>query len=227
MRRWLVRAGFVATVAAAPACGKKADAPAAPAATAGAAVAPGETPEQTAEKKAVEEVAKASLTAYRDKNIERLAELGPPGAKDKTIFIEPRNPNYERLLGDSTWRMRALKAWNGELAGMRIGTDVAQVRFADHPDNKGQVVAVELVKIEGKWRFHDLIEQDRGLYTHSTISFTLPTADELKKARAEAAAKHEGAAEAPKAGEAKVGGDAPAPAPEGAPTPAEPAPTAP
>ena len=217
MRRWMVRAGFLAVVAAAPACGKKAEAPAA-AAGATAAAAPAETPEQAAEKAAVEEVAKASLSAYRDKNIERLAELGPPGAKERTIFIEPRNPNYERLLGDSTWRMRALKAWDGELKGMRIGKDVAQVRFADHPDVKGQVIAVELTKIDGKWRFHDLIEQDKGLYTRSTITFSLPSAEELKKAR-EDAEKEKGAT--PPTAPAPTGADgAKAPmAPALAPTP--------
>ncbi|MFT7582776.1 MAG: hypothetical protein ACI9MR_004459 [Myxococcota bacterium] len=161
-------------------CGGKADpSPAKPAVTAKATPDPNAEAANAAEKAAVEKIASAALTAYRDKDITRLAELGPPSAGERTIFIEPRNPNYERLLGDSTWRMRSLKAWDGELKGFRIGEGAAQVKFGEHPDNPKQVVAVELLKTEGAWRFHDLVEQDRSLYNNNKLVITLPP--ELQK----------------------------------------------
>jgi len=108
----------------------------------------------------VERVALESLQAYRDKNLQKLAELGPPGARDKLIFLEPRNPNYETLLGDDTWRMKALKAWDGKLDKIARGLeDNALCWF--HEDEANQY-AVEVRKDDGRWYFFDLRQQPKG-----------------------------------------------------------------
>ncbi len=109
----------------------------------------------------VERVALESLKAYRDKNLAQLAELGPPGAKDKLIFLEPRNPNYQTLLGDDTWRMKSLKAWAGDkLSKLSRGVDDVALGWY-HEDETFQY-AVEVRKVDGRWTFFDLVQKDKS-----------------------------------------------------------------
>jgi len=136
-------------------CGKKEEAAPTTAAATGDKPAPRTI--DLSDNPKVEELALDSLRAYRDKNVERLAELGPPGAKDKTIFIEPRNPRYEELLGDSSWRMVSLKAWAGDkLIKLERGIDVAFGWY--HQDDKFRY-GVELHLDNGRWAFHDLVQR--------------------------------------------------------------------
>jgi len=142
------------------ACGKSE----APADGADATVAPGgdaaagKTIDLT-DNKEVERVALESLQAYRDKNLERLADLGPPKAREKLIFLEPRNPNYEALLGDSSWRMKALKSWDGKLLKVSRGVDDnALCWFYEDEANR---YAVEVRKDDGRWYFFDLRQQPK------------------------------------------------------------------
>ncbi len=83
------------------------------------------------------EVAYGSLLAYRSKNMERLADLGPPGAREKLIFIEPRNPHYEELLGDGTWQMKSLNAWDGKKESVKVrrGVDTAYGYYGEDAEN--------------------------------------------------------------------------------------------
>lgn len=85
----------------------------------------------------IAEVAFGSLLAYRDKNMERLADLGPPGAREKLIFIEPRNPHYEELLGDGTWQMKSLRAWDGKKESVKVrrGVDTALGYYGEDAEN--------------------------------------------------------------------------------------------
>ncbi len=152
MRRVLIAGVLWMLVAA---CGGKPE-PAAPA-TATQATAPAPKSIDLTDNPKVEQLAKDSLAAYRDKNVERLAELGPPGAKEKTIFIEPRNPRYEELLGDSSWRMQSLRAWDGQtLSKLERGVDVAFAWY--HQDDKHRY-GVELRLDNGRWSFHDLVQR--------------------------------------------------------------------
>ncbi|MFO0746439.1 MAG: hypothetical protein U1F43_12295 [Myxococcota bacterium] len=140
-------------------CGSKDQpAPAASAADGGAAApkAPGRTIDLT-DNAEVEKLAIDCLQAYKDKNLEKLASLGPPGAKEKLIFIEPRNPHYQELLGDDTWRMKSLKAWDGKtLAKVERGIDVA---FAWYGQDDTSKYGVELRKDNDRWSFHDLVQK--------------------------------------------------------------------
>lgn len=161
--RWAL--GMVAVIAwSAIACGKK-DEPASPAgapeaaAPAGDAAPAGKTIDLT-DNKEVERVALESLQAYRDKNLEQLAALGPPGARDKLIFLEPRNPNYETLLGDGSWRMKALKAWDGKLKKIARGLEDNALCYF-HEDEANQY-AVEVRKDDGRWYFFDLRQQPKA-----------------------------------------------------------------
>jgi len=110
--------------------------------------------------KEVERVALESLQAYRDKNLERLADLGPLKAREKLIFLEPRNPNYETLLGDSSWRMKALKAWDGKLIRIARGVDDNAIGWF-HEDAT-DMYGVEVRKDNGKWYFFDLKQQSKS-----------------------------------------------------------------
>lgn len=138
-------------------CGGKAETPT-PGATAPGAEKPGKVIDLT-DNKEVERVATESLQAYRDKNLERLADLGPPKAREKLIFLEPRNPNYETLLGDSSWRMKALKAWDGKL--IRIARGVDDNAIAWFHEDAEWTYGVEVRKDNGHWYFFDLKQQSK------------------------------------------------------------------
>jgi len=137
-------------------CGGKSETPAA-GATPGAEK-PGKVIDLT-DNKEVERVATESLQAYRDKNLERLADLGPPKAREKLIFLEPRNPNYETLLGDSSWRMKALKAWDGKL--IRIARGVDDNAIAWFHEDAEWTYGVEVRKDNGHWYFFDMKQQSK------------------------------------------------------------------
>lgn len=109
--------------------------------------------------KEVERVSLESLQAYRDKNLDKLADLGPPKAREKLIFLEPRNPNYEALLGDSSWRMKALKAWDGKL--IRIARGVDDNAIAWFHEDANDLYGVEVRKDDGRWYFFDLKQQSK------------------------------------------------------------------
>lgn len=159
---WGVMVVFALSVTA---CGKEDEAatPPAPSTTAtGVAADPapaGKTIDLT-DNAEVERVALESLQAYRDKNLQKLAELGPAGARDKLIFLEPRNPNYETLLGDGTWRMQALKAWDGKLNKIARGLEDNALCYF-HEDEANQY-AVEVRKDDGRWYFFDLRQQPKA-----------------------------------------------------------------
>lgn len=110
----------------------------------------------------VKRVALASLKAYRAKDLAQLAELGPPGAKDKLIFLEdPRNPNRETLLGDTTWRMKSLQAWPGEEL-KKISRGLDDVALGWYHEDETHEYAVEVRKVDGKWTFFDLVQKDKA-----------------------------------------------------------------
>jgi len=150
---WSVVAALAIT-----ACGKDAAAPPA-AADAAAPGTAGKTVDLT-DNAEVERVALESLRAYRDKDLKRLADLGPAGAKDKLIFLEPRNPNYEKLLGDDTWRMQALRAWDGKLIKIARGVDDNALCWF-HEDEANRY-AVEVRKDGGRWYFFDLRQEPKA-----------------------------------------------------------------
>jgi len=153
-RLWIVWGVSVALGGSA--CGKG-EAPAGAPPAAGAPGAPEPKKIDLTDNPQVEQLARDALAAYRNRDIEKLAELGPPGAKEKTIFIEPRNPRYEELLGESSWRMQSLKAWDGKtLAKLERGIDVA---FAWYHQDETSRYGVELRKDNGRWAFHDLVQK--------------------------------------------------------------------
>lgn len=135
-------------------CGKSEPAPAA-AADAAPAAGGGRKIDLT-DSKDVEKVCLDALAAYRDKNLERLAELGPASAKEKLIFLEPRNPNYQTLLGDDTWRMKSLKAWDGKLEKIARGIDDV-ARCVYHSDAEF-TYEMEVRKDQGRWTFFDIMQ---------------------------------------------------------------------
>lgn len=158
-----MRIGWIASVmvVAALGCGKKDEAPAAPSTAAAEAgdKKPGKVIDLT-DNEEVERVALESLAAYRDKNLEKLASLGPPKAREKLIFLEPRNPNYQTLLGDDTWRMKALRAWDGKLAKIARGVDDnAMCWFHEDAEHR---YAVEVRKDDGRWYFFDLRQEPKA-----------------------------------------------------------------
>jgi len=134
---------------------KKAETPAPDAPATVAKPADGAEPRKIdmSDNKEIEEIAKKAIEAYSRKDPEGLAAIGPPGAKDKTIFIEPRNPNYEALFGDSTWNMTSVKAWDGKIIGIERGIDAAYVVY--HEDDAHRY-AVELHKFDEGWKFYHL-----------------------------------------------------------------------
>lgn len=140
-------------------CGKSDEAPAAPVPTAAGDKKPGKVIDLT-DNKEVERVALESLQAYRDKNLAQLAELGPANAKDKLIFLEPRNPHYAELLGDDTWRMKSLKAWDGK-ALTKIARGVDDNALAYYYEDDQFRYAVEVRKDDGRWHFFDLKQQPK------------------------------------------------------------------
>jgi hypothetical protein len=109
--------------------------------------------------KEIEELARKALDSYGKKDPEGLAAIGPPGAKEKTIFIEPRNPNYQTLFGDDTWNMVSVKAWDGKILGIERGIDAAYVVY--HKDETHRY-AVELHKGEAGWHFYHLKQLPLG-----------------------------------------------------------------
>jgi len=169
-KMWIVAAGLGALTLTGPGCSKRADEvkpaeTAAPAETGAAKAADGD--KQVVQgapivQKDIEELATKILKAYKDKDLNRLAELGPERAKEVLIFLEPRNPHYEELLGDNSWRMKAVKGWDGTFKKMRIGINVIKLYFTDQDENTA--VVLELVEENGKWVFHDLVQEPRTTY---------------------------------------------------------------
>jgi hypothetical protein len=144
----------------APACGKgkTETAPAAPAAAPAEGATPGAEGEgprkiDLSDSGEIEDIAKRAIQAYSRKDPEGLAAVGPPGAKEKTIFIEPRNPNYEALFGDSTWNMRSVLAWDERIRAIERGIDAAYAIY--HEDGEFRY-AVELHKFDDGWKFYHL-----------------------------------------------------------------------
>jgi len=125
--------------------------------------------------KEIEELGRQAIAAYRDKNPERLAEIGPPGAKDKTIFIEPRNPNWDTLFGDDTWNMKTVQAWDGTIKAIERGIDAAYVIY--HEDDAHRY-AVELHKFDERWGFYHLKKLPKssggGIRVNPTMQETQP-----------------------------------------------------
>lgn len=210
------------------ACGKKEEpAPQAPAAAPADATAQPRKVDLT-DNAEVERVALESLKAYRNKDLAQLAELGPPGAKDKLIFLEPRNPNYQTLLGDDTWRMKSLKAWAGDkLSKLSRGVDDMALGWY-HEDETHQY-AVEVRKVDGKWTFFDLVQKDKPGAKPATPAPSegaaptptpAPAAPGPAPAAAPTPAPAEGAAPAPAEGAAPAPTPAPAEGAAPAPTPA-------
>jgi len=109
----------------------------------------------------VERVALESVKAYREKNLEKLADLGPPKAREKLIFLEPRNPNYAKLLGDDTWRMKSLKAWPGDKL-TKISRGIDDVALGWYHQDETHEYAVEVRKVDGKWTFFDLVQKEKA-----------------------------------------------------------------
>jgi hypothetical protein len=109
----------------------------------------------------VERVALESVKAYREKNLEKLADLGPPKAREKLIFLEPRNPNYAKLLGDDTWRMKSLKAWPGDKL-TKISRGIDDVALGWYHQDETYEYAVEVRKVDGKWTFFDLVQKEKA-----------------------------------------------------------------
>lgn len=109
---------------------------------------------------ALAELAVRVLRAYSEKNVEELAKLGPPGAMEKLVFLQPGNPNYATLLGDDSWRMRSVAAWAGsanagEIRRLTRGLDDA-ARAWYHADADFEY-GVDLRKEAGNWTFFDLV----------------------------------------------------------------------
>jgi len=107
----------------------------------------------------VRELSDRILKAYRARDLKTLTDLGPERAKEILIFLEPRNPNYEELLGDSSWRMQALRAWDGEVIALRAGIDVIKVRF--HDIDETTTAVLEIIPEGERWVFHDLVQEPR------------------------------------------------------------------
>ncbi len=181
--------------------------------------------------KDVEDLCVAALNAYRDKNLTKLAELGPEKAKESLIFLEDeRNPNRETLLGDDTWRMKSLRSWNtgpnaGKLTKIVRGLDnVAHCHYFEDPTHN---YYMEVRKDGEKWRFFDLARKPKeGVPADPPLEPAkappMPGMEAKDPNAADATAPAADAAPAAPADAAAPAGDAAAPAP--APAPAAPTP---
>ena len=171
-------AGLVAVVAmvAGTACSKKG--PETPAPTGALAPAAATDAGTTAAQhppivqKDIEELGTKILKAYKNKDLQGLADLGPARAKEVLIFLEPRNPHYEELLGDNSWRMKAVRGWDEKFKKMRIGIGVIKLYFTDLDENTA--VVLELVEEGQKWVFHDLVQEPRTTYVPGADGKTTP-----------------------------------------------------
>lgn len=214
-------------------CESKKDEAPAPATGAPATAAPAAPPQASGPpivQAELEARSKRILEAYKAKDLNTLASLGPKKAKDVLIFLEPRNPNYQTLLGDDTWRMRSLRAWDGEITKIRVGVGVVQVHY--HDLDGGMVAALELIPEDGKWVFHDLVRLDQeGKPVDAPVPPATPPAEVLPGMAPSAPAPAEPAPTEPAPTDAPsepapaepTPGDAPAePAPPAEPTPGEP-----
>lgn len=154
LNRFVASIALTAAVTAVPGCKKQeADVPAATDAATPAAPAAEPRKIDMSDNKDIEEIARKAVEAYSKRNAEALAEIGPPGAKDKTIFIEPRNPNYQALFGDDTWNMKTTIGWDGRIIGIERGIDAAYAIYAEDAEHR---YAVELHKLDVGWRFYHL-----------------------------------------------------------------------
>jgi hypothetical protein len=101
----------------------------------------------------LEALAKRVLTAYRARDVAALAAIGPPGASSKLVFLAPGSEQHEALFGEASWYMRAVAAWEGRILGLERGLDAAWAIFSETPPVRH---AVELHRIDGRWRFYHL-----------------------------------------------------------------------
>jgi hypothetical protein len=208
-------------------CGKSTEAAADDVTQAAAGDAGGGRAIDLTDNKVVEEICIQALNAYRDKNLQKLAELGPEKAKESLIFLEDeRNPNRQTLLGDDTWRMKSLREWNngphaGKLVKIVRGLDnVAQCHYFEDATHN---YYMEVRKDADKWRFFDLgrkpkegVPADPPLEPAKAppmpgMELKDPNAPDAQPAPADAAAPSDAAAPAPAPAPAEPAVPAPAP----------------
>lgn len=117
--------------------------------TAGQAVA------QVSESSAIRARAAAILDAYRSRNVDALVSFIQPSQQAQArSSLVAGSSRYESILGESSWRWRAVRHWDGQLGEVRLRGTQARVRFAALPD--GEVAVVTLRKIDNVWYFDDV-----------------------------------------------------------------------
>ena len=107
-------------------------------------------------------VARAVLEAYKEKDVPRLLGLASAATRGLGTQLQPGDPTYEGLFGDSSWRMRTVQSSSGGIGECRKREEEAQCRFAVMPN--GSVAVVALRREEGEWRFTDLLSPTRAQY---------------------------------------------------------------
>jgi len=110
---------------------------------------------QVSEADSIRSRAGAVLRAYRARDVDALVAFVPPAqlAQARASLVVGSS-RYESIFGESSWRWRAVREWNGVLGEVRVQGTQARVRFAALPD--GEVAVVTLRKIDQIWYFDDV-----------------------------------------------------------------------
>lgn len=110
---------------------------------------------QVSEADTIRARATAILQAYRARDVDALLALIQPSQRARArSSLVPGDRFYESILGESSWRWRAVRGWRGELGEVRLDGTRARVRFADLPS--GEIAVVTLRKVDHVWYFDDV-----------------------------------------------------------------------
>ena len=137
---------------------KKTSAAAPPSETTPAEVASAPAPASTlpnTELGRLEPLAKKVLTFYQNKDVDALVLVAEPLKRDAMKkALKPGEASYESLFGASSWRWKAVEAWDDKIVEVRIKDDLARAQFGVIDGKEAAVVAFK--KTDGVWYFEDL-----------------------------------------------------------------------
>ncbi|MEP3479947.1 MAG: hypothetical protein ABJZ55_11920 [Fuerstiella sp.] len=115
------------------------------------------------------------LKIYQTKEVKKLLDHSTDGPATPRMLqrLAPGSGRYNSLFGDSSWRWKAVKNWNGKLAAVKYHR-TAMVQFTKGAGTT-ELGFVTLVLETGKWKFQSIDHMtERSVLSPMSANFKLP-----------------------------------------------------
>ena len=97
----------------------------------------------------------AYLTAWKAKDQNAMAEAKHPKYREELRNLGPGGSRYDSIFSESSWRMKALRKWDGlRLGEIRAEGDEARCRFVQIDEI--WAASAMLFREDGKWYAEDI-----------------------------------------------------------------------